>query len=220
MYFCGTYPAEIYGEEFLNMQFMGNSAFAVFLVVSLIFVALYFLSWILSKKQKIGWMIFALIFFAVDTVVMLLFLGIQTEGIIDIVFHVWVIISLIMGLSASSKLKNMHSETNDEELVEQADNAENSPNSVPLRMADLDVKSRTLLEAQAIGHTVTYRRVKKTNQLIIDLNVYDEVEIFVECAHSLKARIDGHLIEVGFDGVSQSYLRVDGQVVAKKLRLF
>ena len=70
-----------------------------------------------------------------------------------------------------------------------------------------------------MGHYVVYRRVKKTNELVIDLYVYDEIEILVECAHSLEARIDGHLIVVGFDGVSHSYLSVDGEIVAKKLRL-
>ncbi len=221
MLLCGKYPAEYYGEDFANMQFMGTSAFAIFVIVSLIFVGLYFISWLLSKKYKIGWMIFALIFFAIDTVAMLLILGIQTEGIIDIIFHIWVIISLIMGISACSKLKKIPMEINEEQVIDKPEEmGENLPNSVALRIADPDTKSRILLEADALGHTITYRRVKKTNELVIDSNVYDEMEILVECAHSLKARLDGHLIEVGFDGVSHSYLRVDGQIVAKKLRLF
>lgn len=80
------------------------------------------------------------------------------------------------------------------------------------------MKSRALPETNTLGHTITYRRVKKVNDLVIDGNVYDEMETLVEAAHSLKAQIDGHLIEAGFDGMSYSYLKIDGQMVAKKPR--
>ncbi|MBE6740207.1 MAG: hypothetical protein E7565_07810 [Ruminococcaceae bacterium] len=220
MLLCGKYPAEYYGEEFSSMQFMGASAFAVFVAVAFVLVALYFLSWLFSKKHKIGWMIFALVFFVIDTVAMLLILEIKSESIIDIVFHVWVIVSLILGINACSKLKKIPTEINNGNEINQAeDGVLELTESVALRIADSDVKARVLIESEVLGHCVVYRRVKKTNELVIDSYVYDEIEILVECAHSLEARIDGHLIVVGFDGVSHSYLSVDGEIVAKKLRL-
>ncbi len=220
MLLCGKYPAEYYGEEFSSMQFMGASAFAVFVAVAFVLVALYFLSWLFSKKHKIGWMIFALVFFVIDTVAMLLILEIKSERIIDIVFHVWVIVSLILGINACSKLKKIPTEINNSDEINQAeDGVLESTESVALRIADPDVKARVLIESEVLGHCVVYRRVKKTNELVIDSYVYDEIEILVECAHSLEAKIDGHLIVVGFDGVSHSYLSVDGEIVAKKLRL-
>ena len=45
-------------------------------------------------------------------------------------------------------------------------------------------------------------------------------EALVEFAHSLKAQIDGHIIEVGFDGGIHSYLKLDGEIVSKKIRLY
>lgn len=61
--------------------------------------------------------------------------------------------------------------------------------------------------------------MKRVNELIIGGHVYDEMEALVETPHSLGARIDGHQIEVGFNGYN-SYLNVDGERIAKKLRLY
>ena len=88
-----------------------------------------------------------------------------------------------------------------------------------LRVADPNVRARVLLQTEAFGHSIVYRRAKRVNELIVDGNVYDEVETLIEYAHTLKAQVDGHLFEAEFDGKAHSYIKVDGQVVAKKLRL-
>lgn len=226
MLLCGMYPAEVYGEEFLNAEFLDPSVFAIFIGIALVVVLLYLLSWIFSKKHKVGWLIFALVFFAIDTVALLALWGVQMDSIIDIVFHAWVIISLSMGISANLKLKKLPPEEETleyEELEEGAETeeAEEEPqNSAIIRIADRYAKSRVLLEANEIGHSIIYRRIKRVNELVIDGNVYDEIEALLEVSHSLKAQIDGHQIEVGYDGRFYSYLIIDGQLVTRKLRLF
>lgn len=93
-------------------QESGVALFAVVAsVLSLVTVVPYLLAWIFSKKN-VGWMIAATVLYTVDT---LLFLGtfisliMQGEifGIADIVFHAWVIFSLISavvyGLRASNE---------------------------------------------------------------------------------------------------------------------
>jgi hypothetical protein len=102
----------------------------------------------------------------------------------------------------------------------QRDALGNLKNSESIRIADSTVKARILLEADALGHAIVYRRVKRVNELVIDGRVYDEMEALVEFAHSLKAQIDGHTIEVGFDGWVHSYLKIDGQTVGRKRRLY
>ena len=87
-------------------------------------------------------------------------------------------------------------------------------------MADTTVKSRILLEADAAGHHICYRRVKRINELVIDGYVYADVEMLIETAHVLAAQLDGHVFQAGFDGVAHSYIRVDGAQVARKLRLY
>ena len=107
MLLCGMYPSEFYGEEFLTMEFLSPSVFMIFAIIAVIFTALYFTSWIFSKNNKGGWLIFALAIFAIDTVGMFAFVGFELSGLIDIVFHVWVIISLVSGIKACSKIKKM-----------------------------------------------------------------------------------------------------------------
>ena len=221
MMLCGMYPPEYYGQDISNVEFMNTSVFAILLAVALIITALYFISWIFSKKNKVGWFIFALVIFVIDTVGMLWSNGLGVEGIVDIIFHVWVIVSLALGINAYFKLKKLSvEEVENTEIEQNVEEQESLEDSVILRIADTNVKARILLESNVQGHLVTYRRVKRVNELVVDGNVYDEIEVLVEFAHSLKAQIDGHLIEVGFDGKFHSYLKVDGQIVAKQLRLY
>ena len=86
-------------------------------------------------------------------------------------------------------------------------------------MADMQEKSRILLEASAPGYHIVYRRVKRTNELIVNGRVYDEYEALVELPHTLTATIDGHTVEMEYDASSRMYIFFDGEELAKKLRL-
>lgn len=94
----------------------------------------------------------------------------------------------------------------------------NKPTAV--RRADPTVKSRTLLKAQVQEYEICYRRVKKTNELVVNGFVYDEFTAVVEFSHKLCARVDGHKIEAGYDSDSFSYILFDDQPVARKRRWF
>lgn len=144
-----------------------------------------------------------------------------TDSVIDILFHVWVIFYLVSGTVNYFKLKKLPEE--EPEVCEDSESngyAQMSGNSNALRMADTEVKSRTFLEAEAFGHHMVFRRVKRVNELVIDGRVYDEYEALAESAHTLTAYIDGHKFEAKFDGVLTLYLLVDGQQIAKKIRLY
>ena len=223
MLLCGMYPVEFYTGEFAAMEFLNNSFFAVTLVAACGILLLYLLSWILTKQHKVGWMIFSLVFFCIDTVLMLLLNGIAVEAIMDIVFHGWVIISLIGGISAYYKWKKLPDEILEPAVPVDPETETETPvlqDSPMLRFADEEAKARILLEAEAGGHKIIYRRVKRANELVIDRRVYDEHIALVEAAHTLRACIAGHTIEAGYDGVLHSFIVVDGQTIAKKVRVF
>lgn len=76
-------------------------------------------SYVFSKKLRPGWLIFALVIFILDTLFMFIDAGIQTDMIIDYLFHIWVIVSLAIGMSAGYKLKKLPPE--EEELAEEAE---------------------------------------------------------------------------------------------------
>jgi len=54
MILCGMYPQEYYGDDFAGMEFLDKSVFAVFLLIAVIAVVLYLISWIFSKKYRGG----------------------------------------------------------------------------------------------------------------------------------------------------------------------
>ena len=211
--FCGVFPAEYYEGEV--MEFFPMSVFYVAIAVALVMIGLYVLAFFMSSKGRVGWLIFAL--------VLLGFYGISLDMTLDYLFHIWIIVILSLGIGAHFKLKKLPEEP---ELavasVEEtgAEATAESADSRPLGMADMEVKSRIFLQVEANGYTITYRRVKKTNQLLINNHVYDEYEALVEQAHVLSATLGGHLYEVGTGSNSVMFIDVDGQRLAKKLRIF
>lgn len=113
MLLCGRFPEEYY-PDLSGMTFFDDSVFVVLLVISIVLTLLYLLAWFMSKNNRVGWLIFALVFFGVDTLGMLLINGISFEAAIDILFHVWVIYDLSVGIRAHYKSKTLPTE---EELV-------------------------------------------------------------------------------------------------------
>lgn len=230
MYMCGMLPPEYYDAPIEDYIFYDKSLFVALLIISIILTSLYLLAWFMSKKNRVGWLIFALVFFGLDTLGMLIFNGIAAEGIIDIVFHAWIIYYLVVGIIAHNKLKNYPYE--DEPVMayqnavpqaEGAQEAEAAPapvqNSNIIRRADTDVKHRVLLQKRMFNMDICYRRVKRVNELVINGYVYDEFEALAEPAHTLEAYVDGHHVEAIYNG-THSIINVDGKEVVKKIRIF
>lgn len=80
------------------------------LVISAVILGAYLACWILSKKRT-GWLVAALVLFVLDTLAMLglmLLLGFGImDMLFDVIFHAWVIFSLVRGCLAAKKLKEM-----------------------------------------------------------------------------------------------------------------
>ncbi len=201
--------------------------FASLVAIAVLSVLCYLVCWIFSKKH-FGWMIAALVLFVLDTLALIAFYLVAGEisGILDLAIHAWVLYYLILGVINGAKLKTLPEEVNSclngEPAGAQAPTVSPIVDGVDtpiLRVADMTVKSRILVQTDAFGHHIVFRRVKRINELVIDGNVYADVEILIETAHALSACIDGHLYQVGFDGVAHCYICVDGNQIAKKLRL-
>ena len=202
----------------------GSAMLATGCVIAAVMLAVYLLCWIFSKKRT-GWLVAALVLFILDTIVMglIYLLSGEMSGIMDILIHALVLYYLIAGISSANKLKKMPPE--EPVVINTWEDGENrevavEPNSTPLRRAEEDVKHRVLLEATYGGRQIVYRRVKRVNELVISGYVYDEYEALMEISHCLSARIDGHLIEMGYDQLGFCYFKVDGQQLKRKIRMF
>lgn len=217
----GNLPGAYTAAELEIIEFLPNAVFIIMAIVAAAFLAVFVVSWVVTKrKPAIGWLIASLVLASIDTGIFVLFGGISLDTLIDLAFHVWVIVSLAGGIGAHKKLKALPPEEEivdtTAEIVEDSAPVENSP---ILRSGYLDEKCRVLLEAEKDGLYITYRRVKKTNELVINNNVYDEYTALVEMPHTLTATFAGHKIEAGCDTASRSFIKIDGEIVAKKLRL-
>ena len=219
MFLCGMYPRETYTGIYANMDFADSSLYYIVLGISIVIIALYLLAYIFSKNQKVGWLIFALAFFALDTAWLLIYVGISAEIMMDILFHIWVIVSLTMGIIAYFKLKKIPTEVKTPVDPEAEEIRQDIPDSKVIRYADTAEKEKVFLSSEIYGHKIVYRRVKKTNELVIDGRVYAEYTALLEKAHLLTATLDGHTYGVGYDNRGLVYLSVDGMLTEQKTRL-
>ena len=63
---------------------------------------------------------------------------------------------------------------------EEARHAAKKDQAKVLRFMDTAVKSRTLLEVSVQGYQICYRRIKSTNELVVNGRVYDEMKAVID----------------------------------------
>ena len=101
-YLCGFYPVEYYTDA-ENMEFLDPTLFYTTIAVAVVILIVYFICWIFANKKKIGAVVFALVFFIIDTLAMIFVSGFSADSILDIVFHIWVIVYLCIAISTHKK---------------------------------------------------------------------------------------------------------------------
>lgn len=130
-YFCyfmslytGRMPKEIYGSEWDGFQFLPDGLFWLAVVVSVVVLAMYAVCFFASQNKKknedgsvtvsysMGWLIAALALFTIDTLIyiimMAVLIGFQMSMLIDLAIHIYVIVTLVMGVIAAYKLKKLN----------------------------------------------------------------------------------------------------------------
>lgn len=130
-YFCyfmslytGRMPKEIYGSEWDGFQFLPDGFFWLAVVVSAVVLAMYAVCFFASQNKKknedgsvtvsysMGWLIAALALFTIDTLIyiimMAVLIGFQMSMLIDLAIHIYVIVTLVMGVIAAYKLKKLN----------------------------------------------------------------------------------------------------------------
>ena len=103
----GRMPEEYYTDWPASEPFLGIGFLVVMAVIAVAMLLVYLACFLLSKKNRVGWLITAAVFFGIDTLGMLWLYGISADAIFDIVFHAWVLYYLITGVINGLKLKNL-----------------------------------------------------------------------------------------------------------------
>ena len=108
MYLCGMYPVEEYGAEYNELTFLDSGVFYAIVAVAFVIVGVYLLLWFLARKNKYVWLIVAAVLFALDSVMVLFsMLGSPGGALLDLLFHAWIMYSLISGIISAVKLGNL-----------------------------------------------------------------------------------------------------------------
>lgn len=113
MFACGLLPPEYYGESFAEMHFSDKSFFAVSIVIAFLVLGIYLLCWIFSRKNNVRCLSIGLVLVVFDTIMLILNSGLG--AIVDLLFHIWIIVIIAMGISAHNKLRRLPKE---EEIIE------------------------------------------------------------------------------------------------------
>ncbi len=109
---CGKMPQEYYeydGYTMADYEFFPESYLIARVIIAVVILAALALCFFMSKKLKSGWLIGALVIFGIDSAALLM-LGDLSGSVLDILFHIWVVVYLVLGIRAASKLKNMPEE--------------------------------------------------------------------------------------------------------------
>ncbi len=107
MTLCGKLPDEFYEGGKDAWLFFEDSYLWGMVAVAAVILVLYALTWWMSRNHKVGWLIAATALFVIDTAYMLLFWGVSLDGLLDILFHAWVLYYLIAGIMAYFKWKKL-----------------------------------------------------------------------------------------------------------------
>ena len=221
-----AYMLALTGRVFLEYTDEGLYL-AVGLASAVLVLVPYLLCWIFSKKRR-GWMIAALVLFAVDTGALV----VDTLGsddvlynLPDLLFHIWVLVYLVLGVKhAQQALAPQPEETPaTQPLVESTfydASLGGQPNTPSLGAPQEEWKYRILVTADWNGRHIEVRRSRGLTELVVDGRVYGRTEGIIEREHTISARIDGHDVATVFYPTGRQTIEVDGEVIAKKQRLY
>jgi len=216
-----AYYCALFGRFFYD-----DSGEMLYLIIGCVLAAVillpYLLSWIFSKKRS-GWLIVALVLFIIDTLFVLWdavsFLDIAY--LLDVGFHIWLVVELVQGIrSGKQAIAEMNAPTvvEDTEFFDASTGSE--PNTGALGQPQEERKYRLIVEAVYGSRTIQVRRSYGLTELVIDGQLYGKWEGLVEKSYEITARVDGHEIATRFLPTGRQTIEVDGEVIAKKQRLF
>ena len=119
MFLCGFYPPEYYVGGLEGLEILPVEFFITGLSIAILIIALYAIAYFFSSKGRVGWIIFALVFFVLDTLALFGYYGFNFQMIVDYVFHIWIIVILSLGIKAHYNLKAIPEEPEGEQLIEE-----------------------------------------------------------------------------------------------------
>ena len=137
----------------------------------------------------------------------------------DLVFHIWLLVSLFLGVRAGKAALAEQAAPALEETTFYDASLGGEPDTKCLGQPQEERKYRLIVQAMHGGRTIEVRRSYGLTELVIDGRLYGKREGVAEMPYRLTARVDGHEIATVLEPTGMQKITVDGEVIAKKLRL-
>ena len=157
------------------------------IIAAFIVVAIYAVFWALSKKRA-GFIVAALVFFSIDTLILFALVAFVALGgfdiflLVELAFAAWIMYYLISGTRAWVQLRKLPPEEEttgaDDGLIDPAEPASKTipiaqiPPSTPLRQAS--TRGRELISTNYNNMKIVVKRTLGATELIVDDMVYAE----------------------------------------------
>ena len=131
--FCGFCSDEYYKQTGITPLF-DKPLIALFIAIALLIITLVLLCWLFSKRRGAEkWLGFALALMSADTMVAFLF-GNPSTMLVDIIFHLLIIVLLFSGIGAYKKLRTLpRDDEPEEEYTEEEYTEEEYEEEAPAR---------------------------------------------------------------------------------------
>jgi len=215
-----AHMSAVLGREFYDLT--GSVPYLLIgLGVALLVLLPYLVCWIQSKKRR-GWLIAALVLFAIDTVMLAVdaLAMAQASFIMDLVFHIWLLVSLFLGVRAGKAALAEQAAPALEETTFYDASLGGEPDTKCLGQPQEERKYRLIVQAMHGGRTIEVRRSYGLTELVIDGRLYGKWEGVSESSYEIVARVDGPEIATRFLPTGKQTIEVDGEIIAKKQRLY
>ncbi len=106
--FCGKLPPEYYeGEDMSTLTFFEDTFLVGMIATSIVVMLFYLLAWFFSKNEEGNWLLFALVLYGIDFIVMVIVFGIQLLMLFNYFIHGIAIGILASGASAGIKRRKI-----------------------------------------------------------------------------------------------------------------
>lgn len=191
----------------------GDLNYPLVIIVMALPIVLFLLCYIFTSKNRYKVFIFAIILFTIDSIFALI-----TLDPIDIIFHVYIYVLLVMGFVNGRKIAKFQLQEaeympfyneGESEVVADAVDTQAIRNDAP--------EGRVLIKTNYEGLDIVVKRRKGLAELIINNNVYDEFIGRIERAYNLQAVVNNVEVIFVFDR-SRMEIYTNGNLLTKKIR--
>lgn len=221
--FSATFPMVSIGFGTALFEETGSNVFMIIgIIIALISIAFYGLCFLLSKKNK-AFILVAFVFFVMDTLLLILFIVIAFDAsiLLDIVFHAWILYYLIIGVKASSDLKKMPpEEAQDAAALDLPQHTQTEAGRQSVALRPESEKGRVLLSQEFQNLSIVVKRAYGVTELIVNGMVYAEQTGVMETSYALEANVEGVSIKTTMSYTALMCLYINGNLMAKKRRLY